>query len=57
MPPSQTGNGNAFANAKRQYERYLALTKGASLSGDTVEARNFFQHGELFFRMMREQGA
>jgi len=44
-----------LANARRQYERYLALAQAAVLSGDTVEAQNYYQHAEHFFRVMRGQ--
>jgi hypothetical protein len=49
------GAGNALANAKRQYERYVALAQAAVLSGDVVEAQNYYQHAEHFFRVMRGQ--
>jgi Domain of unknown function (DUF4167) len=56
--PSQIfrgGAGNVLANARRQYERYLALAQAAVLSGDAVEAQNYYQHAEHFFRVMRGQ--
>src|SRR5262245_50444826 len=49
------GNGNVPANARRQYERYVALAQAAVLSGDAVEAQNYYQHAEHFFRVMRGQ--
>jgi hypothetical protein len=49
-------NGSA-ANAQRNYERYLALAREAMLQGDTVEAENFHQHAEHYFRVMRERAA
>jgi hypothetical protein len=54
---SQQGGGNSPADAKRQYERYLALARTALVNGDAVEAQNFYQHAEHFFRTMREQDA
>ena len=50
--PNQRG-GRSLADAKRQYERYLALARAATLDGDVVEAQNFYQHAEHFFRTMR----
>jgi len=46
-----------MANAKRSYERYIALARTASLAGDVVEMENCYQHAEHYFRMMREQNA
>ena len=43
---------NGEAAARRQYERYLALAQAALLSGDAIEAQNFFQHAEHFYRVM-----
>jgi hypothetical protein len=53
-PHSRQG-GHSLADAKRQYERYLALARAALMNGDAVEAQNFYQHAEHFFRTMREQ--
>ena len=47
-------NGSA-GNAHRNYERYLALAREATLNGDTVEAENFYQHAEHYFRVTRER--
>jgi hypothetical protein len=48
----QNGSGG---NAHRNYERYIALAREATLNGDTVEAENFHQHAEHYFRVMRER--
>ena len=37
-------------NAKQHYERYIALAREKALSGDQVEAENYYQHAEHFFR-------
>jgi hypothetical protein len=47
------GNGSRH-NAHRNYERYLALARDATLNGDIVEAENFQQHAEHYFRVMNE---
>jgi hypothetical protein len=52
---SRRGGEHSIADAKRQYERYLALARTAVLNGDDVEAQNFFQHAEHFFRTMMGQ--
>jgi hypothetical protein len=51
------GGNNGEAAAKRQYERYLALAQAALLSGDAIEAQNFFQHAEHFYRVMAGEPA
>jgi hypothetical protein len=49
------GAGNVLENARRQYERYVELAQTAASSGDAVEAQNYYQHAEHFFRVMRGQ--
>jgi hypothetical protein len=46
---------NGAGNAQRNYERYLALAREATLNGDIVEAENCYQHAEHYFRVMRER--
>ena len=50
----QNGSGG---NAHRNYERYLALARDAMVSGDRIEAENFYQHAEHYFRVMQERVA
>ena len=57
QPQSRRPHPNDMANAKRSYERYIALARTASLAGDVVEMENCYQHAEHYFRMMREQNA
>jgi hypothetical protein len=52
----QRQNGSAMS-AQRNYERYLALARDATVNGDLVEAENFYQHAEHYFRVMRERAA
>jgi hypothetical protein len=52
----QAQNGSA-ASAHRNYERYVALAREATLNGDHIEAENFYQHAEHYFRVMRERAA
>jgi hypothetical protein len=47
--------GNGPADIRTSYERYLALARAAVLAGDAVEAENYHQHAEHYFRLMREQ--
>jgi Domain of unknown function (DUF4167) len=44
-------------NAQRNYEQYLALAGAASLAGNTIEAENYYQHAEHFFRSMASDKA
>jgi hypothetical protein len=53
----QWNRANDVANVKRSYERYIALARAAMLAGDRVEAENFYQHAEHYFRLMKEQMA
>jgi hypothetical protein len=39
-------------NARRNYERYLALANDEAKSGNTVGAENYYQHAEHYFRSM-----
>jgi hypothetical protein len=48
---------NGAGNAQRNYERYLALAREATLRGDIIEAENCYQHAEHYFRVRREQVA
>ncbi len=57
QPQSRRPQRNDTANAKRNYERYMALARAASLAGDVIEMENCYQHAEHYFRVMREQTA
>ena len=48
---SQARNGQ---NAQRNYERYLALARAEALTGDRIQAENYFQHAEHYFRSRGE---
>jgi hypothetical protein len=39
-------------NAQRNYERYLELDRAEALAGNPVEAENYYQHAEHYFRSM-----
>jgi hypothetical protein len=43
------------ANAKRSYERFMALGRAAAMTGDAVETENFYQHAEHYLRLIKEQ--
>jgi len=48
--------GKVRGTANQVYEKYLALARDASSSGDRVMAENFFQHAEHYFRIMLANG-
>jgi len=39
-------------NARRNYDRYLALAQAELQAGDRVAAENYYQHAEHYFRVM-----
>jgi hypothetical protein len=41
-----------LSNARRNYERYLALARAETQIGNTVGAENYYQHAEHYFRLM-----
>src|SRR3954470_17943563 len=43
-------------NAYQVFERYVALAREASSSGDRIAAENFYQHAEHYFRAMNADG-
>ena len=43
---------NGSHNARRNYERYLALAQTEAQAGDRVAAENYYQHAEHYFRSM-----
>jgi hypothetical protein len=44
---------NNAQNAQRSYERYLALARAEVQNGNTIEAENYYQYAEHYFRSMR----
>jgi hypothetical protein len=41
-------------NAKQRYEHYLTLAHDRALAGDRIEAENYYQHAEHYFRCAAE---
>jgi hypothetical protein len=39
-------------NARRNYDRYLALAQAELQTGDRVAAENYYQHAEHYFKLM-----
>ena len=50
--PSVKIRGNAY----QVFERYIALAREASSSGDRIAAENLYQHAEHYFRIMQASG-
>jgi hypothetical protein len=46
-----------FHNARRNYDRYVALAQAELQAGDRVAAENYYQHAEHYFRMSSDRGA
>ncbi len=46
--PEPTGS----QNARRNYERYLALARAEAQIGNVVGAENYYQYAEHYFRSM-----
>ena len=63
--PGQNTNPSKFRrpesqapqNARRNYDRYLALAQAEVRSGDRIAAENYFQHAEHYLRAMHESAA
>jgi Domain of unknown function (DUF4167) len=47
--PSRYGPKSS-RDAQRNYERYLALAQAEAQSGNSIEAENYYQHAEHYFR-------
>jgi hypothetical protein len=45
-------NGKIRGNPHQIFERYVALAREASTSGDRVAAENLYQHAEHYFRVL-----
>ena len=50
--PSVKIRGNAY----QVFERYIALAREASSSGDRIAAENLYQHAEHYYRIMQANG-
>ena len=59
QPPTKSNRPQAgtigAANAKRSYERYIALARSAALTGDAIEIENYYQHAEHYMKLMRKR--
>ena len=46
---------NRTANPQENFTRYIALARAAAASGQTIDAENYYQHAEHYFRNMADQ--
>jgi hypothetical protein len=44
-------------SAQRRYERYLGLARAEAQAGNVVEAENYYQHAEHYYRLMYSDAA
>jgi hypothetical protein len=58
-PPSSSPRGEpqGSPNARRSYDRYMALAQAELQAGDRIAAENYYQHAEHYFRMSSDRGA
>lgn len=52
-----SNSATRLADAKKNYEHYIALARAAASTGDAIEIENYHQHAEHYFRLMRTQQA
>ena len=43
-------------NARRSYDRYMALAQAELQAGDRIAAENYYQHAEHYFRLSSDRG-
>jgi hypothetical protein len=55
--PSRPRHAEAPQNARRNYDRYLALAQAEVRNGDRIAAENYYQHAEHYLRSMQESDA
>ena len=51
---SRSGNS---ADPKSSFDRYIALARTAAANGNAVDAENYYQHAEHYFRLMKQKTA
>jgi hypothetical protein len=51
-PKATRPESKGSQNAQRNYERYLALAQAEVRNGNLIDAENYYQHAEHYFRSM-----
>ncbi|GLS21039.1 hypothetical protein GCM10007874_40560 [Labrys miyagiensis] len=49
---ANSARGRSHQNTRASYERYVTLAEAQIRAGDRVEAENYYQHAEHYFRLM-----
>ena len=60
MPREIRRNGQRSrspTNHRQKFDRFTALARTALSDGDAIEAENYYQHAEHYFRLMNEPTA
>ena len=55
--PRKGQRSKSPTNHRQKFDRYTALARAALSSGDAIEAENYHQHAEHYFRLMNEPTA
>ncbi len=59
--PAKTKGNNARSTQsgalKTNFERFTALARAAAAAGDEIDAQNYYQHAEHYYRMMQRKAA
>ncbi len=50
--PADAARPEGAHNARKSYERFLALAQAAAQAGDLISAENLYQHAEHYLRSM-----
>ena len=45
------------ARPKNHFDRYTAMARAAAANGNTIDAENYYQHAEHYYRLMKQQAA
>jgi len=48
---------NSSTQPKVSFDRYIALAHAAATAGNAIEAENYYQHAEHYFRLMKQRSA
>jgi hypothetical protein len=54
---SSASSTRQTASDRQAYERYLALAREKTSAGERIEAENYYQHAEHYFRSMAAHAA
>lgn len=49
------GSSEATGKPRQRFERYTALAREATAAGDAINAENYYQHAEHYFRLTNKK--